>query len=245
MKLSIQLYTVRDQFTADPAGTLKKLKEIGLNYVEGGGSFGGDTASEGRKLLDELGLKASGAHIGLPSWENEFDKVIEEAKTIGVDYVIVPWIDQAVYADGWEKFALKLNEIGQKVKDAGLTLAYHNHAFEFENDGLTTLYDTADPELVKAQLDIAWAQIGGADPVALIQKLKGRLPLVHLKDFDPDKTPQWRPAGQGIVDWDKILAAIAEGDVEYGAIELDESPGDPLDAVAESVAFFRSKGISE
>jgi sugar phosphate isomerase/epimerase len=56
MNLSVQLYTVRDQLSADPVGTLKKLKEAGLNYVEGGGSFGADSAEEGKKLLDDLGL---------------------------------------------------------------------------------------------------------------------------------------------------------------------------------------------
>jgi sugar phosphate isomerase/epimerase len=159
--------------------------------------------------------------------------------------VIVPWVGKEYYQDGWDKFAQKLNEIGAKVKAEGLALCYHNHAFEFENNGLDALYAAADKDLVKAQLDIAWAQIGGADPAAKVTELLDRLSLVHLKDFDTSKTPQWRPCGAGVADWDSVLAAISKGHVEFGAIELDESPGDPFDAVAESVDFFRSKGISE
>ncbi|HWD41842.1 MAG TPA: sugar phosphate isomerase/epimerase family protein [Fimbriimonas sp.] len=245
MKLSCQLYTVRDQFSADPVGTLIKLRDMGLTYVEGGGSFGGESPAEGRKILDDLGLKASGSHVGMDTWNENTEGAIEDAKTIGCHYVIVPWIDKSYYAEGWDKFARVLEGIGKKVKDAGLVLCYHNHAFEFEDDGLNKLYDAADPDLVKAQLDVAWCQIGGGNPAEYIRKLSSRLPLLHLKDFDPSKTPQWRPGGQGLVDWDATLAAANEGNVEFGAIELDESPGDPIDAVRESVEFFRSKGITE
>jgi sugar phosphate isomerase/epimerase len=130
------------------------------------------------------------------------------------------------------------------VKAEGLVFAYHNHAFEFPNDGFNLLWASTDSEYVKSQLDIAWCQIGGEDPAAMIKKLKGRLPLVHLKDFDPSKSPQWTVAGDGLVDWTSTLEAISEGDVVFGAIELDESPIDPIEAVAECVKFFRSRGIS-
>ena len=212
---------------------------------KGAGSFGGANAEEGRKMLDELGLKASGAHISLQRFNDDFEGAIAEAKVFGCPYVIVPWVDKEVYQAGWDVFARQLEEIGRKVNAEGLTLCYHNHAFEFEGNGFDTLYNTASPELLKAQLDIAWCQIGGADPAKKIAELRERLPLVHLKDFDPDKQPQWTAAGQGKVDWDACLAEINKGDVEFGAIELDESPGDPFDSVAESVAFFRARGVSE
>jgi sugar phosphate isomerase/epimerase len=213
--------------------------------VEGGLTLGHLNAVEAKKELDELGLKTSGSHVGLDALENDFDEAIEAVKILECPYVILPWIGKDVYADGWDKFGQRLTEIGKKAKAAGLTFCYHNHAFEFENDGFNTLYANADPEFVNAQLDIAWCQIGGSDPVEMIRKLKGRLPLVHLKDYDPEQTPQWRPAGQGVIDWDGCLGAIAEGEVEFGAIELDESPGSPLEAVAESVKYFRSMGITE
>jgi sugar phosphate isomerase/epimerase len=246
MRLSLQLYTVRDQLAADPIGTLKKVREIGLEYVEGGGSFGGATPQEGRKILDDLGLKASGAHVGLDVLEGDLPKAIDAAKTFGYRYLIVPWIGGDVYASGWDKFGKRLEAIGAKAKDAGLTLCYHNHDFEFKNEGkpgLKVLFESSDPALVKSELDIAWVQIGGGDPATYIRELRSRLPLVHLKDFDPSQTPRWRPCGQGLVNWDACLAEIAAGDVEFGPIELDESPGDPIEAVRQSYEFFVSKGL--
>ncbi len=247
MRLSLQLYTVRDQLSADPIATYEAISKIGLEYVEGGGSFGGATAKEGRKILDDHGLKASGSHIGIERLENDFDGVIEEAKVFGVPFIIVPWLNPDVYAQGWHGVGKRLEVIGHKVKDQGLTLAYHNHDFEFKNEGkpgMDVLFESTDPDLVKSELDVAWVQIGGRDPALYIQKLKSRLPLVHLKDFDPDKTPRWQPGGQGIVDWTACLDALSNSNVQFGAIELDEYAGDPLDAVRLSYEFFLSKGLS-
>lgn len=242
MLLSVQLYTVRDALAADLAGTLAKLKSFGLDYVELAG-LGDHTVDEWKALLDENGLKVSAAHVGLDRFQNEFDAVVNEAKTLGYNYVVLPWVGSDVYADGWDKFAQSLIPYAERLKAEGLTMGYHNHAFEFENDGLDTFYAAVDADLLKAQLDLAWVKIGGADPAAYIEKYAGRLPLVHLKDFDPDKTPQWQPAGTGTMDFDAILAACAAAGVEFGSVELDESPGDPLDAVRESVAYFKSKGL--
>lgn len=242
MRLSVQLYTVRDALTADVADTLAQLKEMGLDHVELAGTFG-KSAEEWRSMLDDLGLTATGAHVGLDLLTGDLDAAIATAKTIGYSYVIIPWIGKKTYEAGWAAFGKSLSPIGKKLKDAALTLAYHNHAFEFENDGLDSFYAAADPELVKAELDLAWVKIGGADPAAYIQKMAGRVPLVHLKDYDPSKTPQWQPAGKGIMDFDAILTTCKEVGVEVGTIELDESAGDPLDAVKESVEFFRGKGL--
>lgn len=243
MRLSLQLYTLRDSLAEDLKGTLDQVAEIGLKYVEFAG-FYGLSAEEWRTLADERGLSFSSAHIGYEQLTSEFDKVVADAKVLGLTTVIIPWIGKEYYENGWASFGKLCEPIGEKLKAEGLRLAYHNHAFEFETDGLDGLYGAVSPDVLKAQLDLAWVSIGGHDPVATIQKFADRTPMVHLKDYDPTKTPQWRPAGQGILDWDPILAACEAAGVEFGAIELDESPGAPIDAVRESFQFFSSKGLS-
>ncbi len=247
MRLSIQLYTLRDQLSQDVPGTLKALKDAGLEYVEMAGDYG-KSAAEWKTILDELGLKLSGSHIGIDQFENNFDQVIADAKTLDNKFLIVPWIGSDRYANGWAAFGKQLDEIGAKVKAAGLTLCYHNHAFEFESvvdgkHGLTELYDNASADNLKAEIDCAWVQIGKADPADYVLSLKGRVPLVHLKDFDPTKTPQWTPAGEGTVDYAKLIPACEAAGVEFACVELDESPGEPMDAVKKSIAFLQSKGI--
>ncbi len=247
MRLSLQLYTLRDALSADVEGTLKTVAAIGLKFVELAGMYD-RSASDWKTLLDANGLIANGNHVGIDSIESDFDGVVRDNKTLGNMNVIVPWVGENHYGAGWDKFAERMNEVGAKLAAEGLNLLYHNHAFEFETKdgeiGLDLFYKTAKADLVKAELDVAWVQIGGANPVDYINTLSGRIPLVHLKDYDPTKTPQWQPAGEGIVDWDAVLAACAKANVEYGAIELDEAAGDPVEAVRKSFNFFAAKGLS-
>lgn len=246
MKLSVQLFTLRDQCAADLPGTLSALRGMGLNYVELAG-FYDRTPSEFRSLLDEHGLNASGAHVGLGDLEERFEETVEMYRTAGVEHLIVPWIDKASYENGWAAFAERMNRMGQRVKDASMTLSYHNHAFEFEPEngrpGLDIFYEAADPALVKAQIDVYWVMDGGQDPAEYVRKLKGRVPSVHLKDGDGNDPPTYLEAGRGVIDWDAVLAACAEAGVEFGSVELDTCVRPALEMVRESVEFFRGKGI--
>ena len=70
MRLSVQLYTLRDDLANSVPDTLKKVREIGLEYVELAGWYG-LSASEWRTILDDLGLKASGAHVGIDQFESD------------------------------------------------------------------------------------------------------------------------------------------------------------------------------
>lgn len=243
MRLSVQLYTLRDPLAQDLAGTLSQVRTIGLEYVELAG-LNGKSAQEWRTLLDELGLKVSGAHIGVDALKNDFDQTIEDAKVLGIPTIIVPWIGPEGGEEGWDNIGKSLEPIAQKVRDAGFQFAYHNHAHEFEGDGLDKFYAATDPSLVLAELDLAWVHIGGQDPAAYLRKYAGRTPVVHLKDYDPAKDPQWQPAGQGVLDWDPILATAQEIGVDFGCIELDVSAIDPIEAVRQSFEFFKSKGLS-
>jgi len=243
MRISLQLYTLRDALAQDVPGTLDKVRDIGLKFVEFAG-FYGLSASDWKSMLDERGLTLSAAHIGFDQVKNDFDQVVADCKTLDLDTVVVPWIGEEHYKDGWDKFGAELTPLGEKLKAEGLQLAYHNHAFEFATDGLNVLYGSTSPEILKAQMDLAWVNIGGANPVDYLRKFADRTPQVHLKDYDPTQTPQWRPAGQGILDWDAIIPVCQEIGVQYGSIELDESPGDPVEAVRQSFEYLSSKGLS-
>jgi len=252
MRLSVQLYTLRDQLDQVLAGTLREVRDIGLEFVELAG-FYGRSAEEWKNLLETNGLTAKSAHIGLGELEHAYDKVVQDAKTLGLEYVIVPWIGRERYDAGWDKFGQELDSIGRRLRQDGLSLAYHNHDFEFVpaqegGDGseqpLAVLYAAASSDTLKAELDLAWIKIGGGDPAAWVRKLGSRAPLVHLKDYDPSQNPQWVPGGKGIVDWDPVLAACRETGVKFGVIELDAYAGQPIDAVRESFRYFSSKGLS-
>ncbi|MDX2065393.1 MAG: sugar phosphate isomerase/epimerase [Fimbriimonadaceae bacterium] len=242
MRLSVQLYTVRDHLSQDLPGTLSQIQEAGLKFVELAGDYG-KSGSEWRALLDERGLTASGAHIGLDALEHRFDETVAFVKAVGFSLVIVPWIGSDAYANGWAAFGQRLEPIAQRLAEHGLSLAYHNHDFEYANgDGLSEMYANA-PTMV-AEVDAAWVKIGGHDPVAVVTGLGNRVKAVHGKDFDPTATPRWKPAGQGVMPLPELVQAAQQVGAEYLVIELDESPADPLDAVRESVTYYQSLGLN-
>jgi hypothetical protein len=249
MRVSVQLYTLRDQLAEDVRGTLRAIRKMGIEYVELAG-FYGESADAWAAHLQEAGvaslqsgLKASGAHIGLGELENNLDQVIADAKTIGFKYVIVPHVGPDVYAEGWAKFGERLAPIGAKLAENDLVLLYHNHDFEFaDGDGLAELYGAAPTTALQAEIDAAWVSIGGKEPAAYIQGLAGRVPCVHVKDYNPENTPRWVPAGTGIMPMPAVLAAAEAAGTEFIVIELDESPGSPLDAVEASYEYLKTQG---
>jgi sugar phosphate isomerase/epimerase len=240
LPLSVQLYTVRDLTAVDFAGTLKKVADIGYRNVEPAGWGNLKTAADVRKALDDAGLKAPSAHVGIHEFNAGVQKVIDDAKTIGYDNIVVPYIDESYRsAAGYKKLASELNTFGKQVKAAGLQLYYHNHAFEFDKFngqmGFDILWENTDADLVKCELDVYWIQRGGVDPVSYIKKLGQRVQLVHLKDMDKTDPGKFAPVGRGTLNFPAIVAAAAEAGVKYGAVEQDNCYGmDPLESITVS-----------
>jgi sugar phosphate isomerase/epimerase len=123
---------------------------------------------------------------------------------IGSPFLIVPWIDKNLLtqAETFKKFTDQLNDYGSRCQARGLTLAYHNHQFEFETvDGKTLLerlIEATDPALVKFEIDTYWAAFAGVDPIALIRQNSGRIATLHLKDMTPERT--FAELGTGTLD---------------------------------------------
>ena len=246
MKISVQCYTLRNEFEKDPDGTFARLRRMGFNWVETAGLYG-LTPVQFKAMVDKHELKVSGAHVGLDRVEDDFNGLVEEMRILGTKDVIVPWVPEERYKNGWDRFAETLTPKIVRLEKAGLRFSYHNHAFEFkfqgDRPGLDGFYEAGDARL-HAQLDIYWCYKGGQDPAAYIKKLKGRILSVHLKDGTGPDTPHVAP-GRGVLDWGSILAACEYSGVEVGTIEYDECVGSPFDAVEASLKYFRSKGYSE
>ena len=238
-QIGVQLYTLRSMTATDFDGTLAKVAEAGYPGVEFAG-FQGLSPQEIRGLLDAHGLKAFSAHIPATEFEASIDQVIENLKTIGAEWGVIPWIgpdDRTVAA--FEKLGDKFNRYGEKLKAAGLKFGYHNHNFEFEqkSDAGKTIFDTlieiTEPGVVAFELDAFWAEVGGFDAAEVIRANSNRIRLVHLKDASRDDPKKDVPFGEGILDWGAILSASRDAGVEYYITEQDNpNPNDPLGDVA-------------
>jgi sugar phosphate isomerase/epimerase len=245
-QISLQLYTVREHTARDMPATLRRLAEIGYTAVELAG-YGGLSPQDLRALLDDLGLRASGAHVPLDSWEKDPETVISDMHALDCAHAVVPIIpperrdEEAVV-----RLAESFNRWGELCRSEGVTFSYHNHAFEFAPLGETTMWDVllreTDPELVHLELDLYWVRYGGADPETLLRDLGERVSLVHLKDMADDEGRSDLPVGEGTMPWQGLLQAADAAGVEWYIAEQD-NPGDAFEDVQGSLRYLR--GLSE
>ena len=75
----------------DVPGTLAVVRNMQITDVEVANLYGRSAASF-RAGLDKLGLKASGVHFQWERFSRDIDGVIKDAKTLGCEYVTLPWI---------------------------------------------------------------------------------------------------------------------------------------------------------
>lgn len=239
MQLAVQCYTLRDAFATDPWGTFQKVRDIGLENVELAGLYGHSPQEVADKLA-EIGLNAFGSHVGLDDLENNLDRIVADHQVLGVKYLTLPWIADTVVDQGWEEFGRRCEAIARNLPSE-MVFSYHNHAFEFKKGRYADLWENTDANLLKAQLDLGWIYNAGQDPVEWLRMLSGRVPTVHLKDFSDDPDHLDAIAGTGRLDWDAILSVCTGAGVEYGIIEMDVPPGDPVECVRKCYNFFSSR----
>ena len=242
--IGLQLFTVRDLLQEDFVGTLEKVAELGYDGVEFAG-YGDLTPTELKKVLDDLGLKAAGAHVPLEMLESDLDRVIEYHQTLESKFVSCPYVVEERRND-WPAIAQSLAKIAPRLKENGIQLLYHNHDFEFEKiDGqyvLDYLFSTLGSDLMQAELDIYWVTRAGEDPAAYIEKYSGRVPIVHLKDMADDENRSFAEVGEGIIDLEPIFAAAEANGVEWYIVEQDICQRPPLESAKLSLENLRRMG---
>lgn len=228
LPIGIQLYTVRDLLSKDFKGTLEKVAQIGYRQFEFAG-YGGMGADELSAFLQSLGVTVCGTHEGYEGLIRNLEGVLEFNQAIGNKFVVVPSMPGSVRNGGVnevEQFAYQLNKIGYEAKKQGMQLCYHNHSFEFDKiDGERTIWDVlfgaSDADLVKAELDIAWAANAGVDPAALMTRYPDRVALLHMKDLDKKK--KLAPVGEGVIDMKKVIEKGREIGVATFIVEQDRT----------------------
>ncbi len=226
LPIGLQLYTVRDAAGTDFKGTLERVRKIGYRHFEFAG-YGGLSAPELASFLDQIDADAVGTHVGFEQSEQDPAAMISYCKAIGTPYVVAPSMPEEIRGgtrDQIVQFAHQLSDLGQKVKDAGMQLCYHNHSFEFGKiDGETIyeiLFSTADPNLVKAEVDVAWVHHAGVSPVALLDQWGERIRLLHMKDMDADG--HLAPVGTGVIDMPAVVAKAKQVGVDWYIVEQDQ-----------------------
>lgn len=239
--IGLQLYTLRKPFAADPLGTLSRIRETGYDAVEFAAPLGSDFAGFAARMRD-IGLDCPSAHVGLADMAERPDDVLAMAQTLGCRYLVMPYVlpDQR----DWTTVISTLGAFAKRARAEGLRVAYHHHDFEFETaDGarpFDRLVAETDPAFVDFELDVYWLKKGGEDPKAVIERLAGRVKLVHLKDATPDGG--MTDVGAGILDFAALIQAADVAGAEHYFVEHDFPPAPWWPSVEASLAHLRTLG---
>jgi len=254
-QVAIQLYTLRDfcQTEADFAQTLARVRKIGYRGIQL--SNHGPIAPERiRAIAKENDLIICATHQKPQMFFDEPEAVVQLLDQLGTKLTAYPFPAGVDLSKEEEVSAMiaKLNTVGAMLAKAGQVLMYHNHALElYKLNGkmvLERIFEETDPAFLQGELDTYWIAAGGQNPAKWLEKLSGRHPLLHLKDYAVTATGAVHETmiGAGNLDFKEIIAAADTAGVEWFAVEQDSvQPGEePFDCITRSFNYIAENLVS-
>lgn len=208
MEYGLQLFSVRDITKDNLEDALRQVAELGYKNVEFAGFFG-YAAEEVKAMLDKYGLTVSGTHTGWQEVAEHFEETVAYHKIIGNKNIIVPGCDLSSQ-EKLDAFVSMANEFQPKLAAEGISFGYHNHAHEFRpNEDGSMIHDQLVYRTnLDLEIDTYWAYVGMQHPVELMERLKERLKVIHIKDGSADGKGQ--PLGMGTAPVADVYAKAVE-----------------------------------
>lgn len=282
VKIGVQASTIKTKFEElGPYETLKKLSELGYNSVEiSQVATTPENIAEIRRAMDDFGMEIAAMSASLEpqteggeSLTTHYEKIVADCRAVDADLLRIGMLPMPAMAS-LEKvleFCEKVNEVTQKLKEDGITLYYHNHHVEFRKYDGKTLLDIIREKapLLGFELDVHWIQRGGANPLEVIRDYKGKVELIHLKDYRVGEIPQeaidslysgdfapfmdkfnnlieFAELGTGILPLKEIIEESISSGVRYLLVEQDDTYGvDPFESLAISRDHLVELGYKE
>lgn len=248
MQIGAQFYTVR-QFTKTPedlALTLRKVADIGYKTVQLSATCTYD-AQWMKEQLAANGLSCVLTHTPDQRLREETVQVAAEHEIIGC-----PYVGLGIYrfrpeeGESVDQFEKIYGPVAKTLKANGKYFMYHNHAREFRKENGRLIFDQLierfSPEEMGFTLDTYWVQRGGGDPAQWLEKLAGRTPCIHLKDYGYEQV--MLPVGEGNINFDRVFEKAEAGGTQYMLVEQDNCNGeDPFDCLRRSYEFLKAEGF--
>lgn len=247
-ELGLQLYSIRGHLDTpeDTRASFKKLREMGYTQAQTAGCPIGYEAFG--RIAHEEGIEICGTHCSIDEMLADPQKAMDEHRMLGTTNMgIGGFFPQSLSLDEVNVLLDKIRRLTDIVYSEGFKFTYHNHAHEFcKFDGNKTMMDilveSLDPEKTSFVLDTYWVQHAGGDVCSWIEKLAGRIDILHLKDkgVNTDRQPFITEVGNGNMDFKKIIETAEKTGVKYYVVEQDDCPADPFDSVRMSSEYIHA-----
>ncbi len=248
MRIGAQMYTTREtcRTLESFADTLRRIADIGYRYVQ----VSGTCPFEAAWLWDRLkenGLECVLTHTPKERLTGDIENVIRDHDVFHCRYVgLGYWSFDPESEMTWERFMDTFPPVARALKEGGKYMMYHNHDGEFRRRGSRVILDLLSEAFPADEmgftLDTFWIQAGGGDSARWIEKLAGRVPCIHLKDFAYGR--EMAVLGEGNINFDRVFEKAAEAGTEYMLVEQDDCHGeDPIECLRRSYLYLRARGF--
>lgn len=234
-KLGFQLYTIRD-FMTDPDiadVAFKKLAQAGYSEVHTAGNYMSD--EDLGALCKKHNMAIIGSHYDYNKIVNDPEATMAVHNAWGTKNVGIGGMGKEPRADiaSLRAFIDQFNKTAEIYAKEGFRLTYHHHNYEFARiDGYKTIMDilveNLDPKNTSFVLDTCWLAAGGVDVCYWIEKLAGRVDILHLKDMylkpiEKKFYPEITEVGHGNVSFPAAIAAAKKIGVTNYIVEQDHN----------------------
>ena len=257
MEAGLNLYSIRNLIGTedDLIRTAVKLREMGYSYLQySGAPFEPERI---RRASEASGLPILLTHVPMERILHDTDALMKDHEIFGCRFIGLGAMPAEVLTDdaAFRATVEALDNAAARMEQNGFAFFYHHHHFEFtKRNGATLLdYIRENAPHVNLTADTYWMQYGGADILAAIEKWKGRVACVHLKDYravaakdEAGKIkfkPDFAPVGAGTLDFPAIVAKMRECGARCFFVEQDNAAQcpDPLSEVERSIRYIREK----
>lgn len=234
MKIAVQLYSIRQTIEKEGLeNVLSKIKQIGYDGIEFYTFY--DLAEKKLKnMLDKYGLSSASAHCSFDLLLNETDKLISYAKALGMKTLVNPGCSIDRLENDYNGVISGMSRILERLKAAGISFAYHNHAHELgKTDYLKKM--CADLPGLKLQPDTFWVRAAGYDPYEYAEKIIDKIEFFHIKELSEKGIHEANPVpGQGISSTPQIVALAKRRKMEWLILEAEKFDTDEWEYLEKS-----------
>lgn len=239
----LQLYTIRDHFQTeeDIKEAFLEMKKYGYSHGQTAGTYDFISPEKFAQYAKDAGITICGTHYNWDRIKNDVEGTVAYHKALGTTNVGIGAMPAAAFEslETLKAFIKEFNEAAAKYAKYGMKLTYHNHSFEFMKFEGKTIFDYLiegfDKDNISFVLDTYWVQHGGADVRAMIERLAGRIDILHLKDMEAwhpylskdgelvVKAPAIIEVGKGNINFKDIIPLAEKCGVKYFVVEDDRA----------------------
>jgi len=253
-EVGLNLFSIRNLIDTEEnlLCTVEKLKKMGYAYLQYSGAC--YDVERIQRVSEKTGMPICLTHVPFDRIINETEALMEEHSRFGCKYIglgMMP-IGNALDETECKKKVELLNSAGERMAKNGFKFFYHHHNFEFIKHGNQTIFDymIENAPYINFTADTYWLQYGGVDILSTLERLKGRIACVHLKDYKQKYNeergcvePVFSPVGEGVLNFKAIIPKMQSLGVEYYLVEQDNAADlpDSLGEVEKSINYIKKE----